>query len=370
MGVFDLQLRGPGGEVLTNVSLPNMLAREAMDTLYHRMFPPHGAAMNFKLALAGCTMRLSGDRPNPLAGTVEYDHDITFAQVAEDESEGGSYHDDLRASIGYARQPVAFTIGRNGEFHASSEAVFTNTWAWAPQSCDAWDDPNHCPPAWGNGWREDTGLAIGFPWYPPRRKTGTGEIGWLQGDYYKMQFPITGVALVDDVAEIAIAVARLPGPLYWWPGLSIHATYRGLFEDRQGRCTYAFVEKFAERAFGGTGTAPEFYARPVLAAAPAPSRSRAYADVAPHFVSGFGGVQITNWVYQDPGAGSAPPYLQTPNVSWNNGTGEEQGPFKWIAIYGAGDVLYMMVEIEPATIPDGDTLKLNQGIRFWLDLEL
>lgn len=137
---------------------------------------------------------------------------------------------------------------------------WSNPYAWTPQDGEDWDLPwtndqvnnpvEQPPPDWGNRWSHWI-APIGFPWFNPRKRCGTtlsppgwtpplevpsywhewqpnGDLNWLC-NFYMLQFPLTGIALLAEGNQKAIAATRFPDPeIIWWPDISIRARYKAL----------------------------------------------------------------------------------------------------------------------------------------------
>ena len=73
-----------------------------------------------------------------------------------------------------------------------------------------------------------------------------------------------------------------------------------------------------------------------------------------------------------------PPRVESSNVpQWQNTSGASVGPFRWLAVWGwrltvptgtPNEELMWVTEIDPpVSVPDGDTLRVPDKVRFQLD---
>ena len=400
MGVFlfrhvDLD----SGQVLGRFSAGNFLAYESLGHVLHQVFPPYDAAMTFKIGLSGVTANYPELRPNP-CDHAEFNANLTFADCvgplggADGRTEGGCYTDAMRASFGYARQPVTFTaaLEADGGAFVTPEVVFPNNHVWTPQDAADWDLPwtedeiEQAPPEWAPkvSWE----AVHGYPWQRPRKHCETqsdpsnpltlapsymhtwdptGGLDWLC-DFRKMGgLPITLAFLADTSRDKLVAAAGFRAPVLLRPGTALHVRYQARIF---GSVTRDFALRLATYAFAQAGSRyATIYCRPLLTTAPAFHRRLTYADIEPFFSADCDEVALPVWTV----VAGPPPSIESVTVpSWENDSGGQLGPFGGLAVFGvlSGGMheLMWIAPIAPAvTVPDGDTLRVPDHVRFTLE---
>lgn len=241
MGEFLVSLESPQRGRSRELALPNILHFEGVRYILRQLFPPYDTAPTFIIGLAGPTLRSRESRPNQAPGTVEYDERLTFAQCTDgDANEGGAYTSAMRSWLGYGRQSVTFTAGResDGGIAESTQATFANLVPWA--RLGDWDnpdtDPDIEPPPYP--WGDAAGNFEpdhGYPWQTPRVHPNYfdaiepgGSLDWLADNWHRVGgFPITLAFLADASRSVLIASASFAAPLLWRPGSTVYVRYRG-----------------------------------------------------------------------------------------------------------------------------------------------
>ncbi len=385
----------------------NFLADEGMPQILHRLFPPYQTAITFALGLSGAnTIAFPTGRPNS-GGGVAFDPRLTLAQCEADSAdEGGAYTDEMRTSMGYARQAPTFTAeeqGSGARFRCA-EIVFSNGHAWSPQSAATWNalcnggSPNlriEAPPE----WQPRSGLweaVHGYPWQRPRKLCAplsgydcetydpltvesymhgwdaTGALDWLCDLRAMGGFPITMAFLADATHSKLIAAGKFGAPILLRPGLSLYLWYEGRIWRGITRALAHRIARYCFEKAGAGYTAVR--CRPLLATAPTFGPLTTYADIVPHFVAGFDAITPSQW---DDVAYSAGPPIVLPRIethdipSWLNDGEETAGPFGSIAVYGlpsdtgTEELMWVAPFETPVSVPKDDTLRVPNKIKFW-----
>ena len=404
MGEFCFQItEKDSGVELATFALPNFLADESAERVYRRIFPPIQGRQTLKMMLTGANYSFPLYAPNPRTGAGFSALGLTYAGLDDVASEGGCYTPEMQNSFGYQRRALSFSASKVSDqgFADSGWETWTNGHAWSPQAASAWDFPwrddpdqgtiEQAPPEWGPRWNPALHQAWGFPWYAPRKKCGTdqspawwtpptivpsyfhqwqpdGSLDWLC-NFHQMTFPIGGAAIVDESSALAFAVSIFPAMVFLWPGLSIHARYKALFYSRDGSAAGAFLHRWANRVFAGSMAGyTAIKVRPALATADPPRRQMVWADWLPHFDPEFTARTVGTWTFV-----AGPPHrVQSGLLSWPNSSGSDVGPIRYIVVYGelaAGDpeIMFVVTLDSDATIAHGDTLRLPNGVRYYLD---
>ncbi len=396
MGEFLMKLVDrQSGNVLSRFAARNVLAAEGAEDVLHQLFPPYAAAPSFACGVAGVT---DSGRPNTGGvhggGGKTFDASLTFLDVtnnalASNANEGGCYTAEMRTSFEYARVTPVFTAASaaaGGQF-VSQEMVFPNNHSWTPQDAADWDDPNtpddeeQAPPEWNNKAPDDP--VVKYPWHYPRKRSqqdgfpvpmrsymyqwqNDGTLDWLW-DFRKMGgFPIT-LAFVSSGTKLVAAATFASSPILLRPGASLYITYRARID---GEITEDAALRFAKFAFQKTGVRySSIWCRPVLATAPGCRNNSKYSEFAPHFHAAFAAIQLGTWAYD---AGPPPSLSSTSQaLEWVNGTGDQVGPFTRLVVYGlvAGveELIWAPALTAPATVPDGDTLRVAAGVKLKIE---
>ncbi|MBL8879397.1 MAG: hypothetical protein JNG88_09790 [Phycisphaerales bacterium] len=395
MGAFLVrQVDRDTGVELARFLAPNFLAHEGARYVLRQIFPPYDSAMTFQLGICGVNTGYPDYRPNP-GGGGGFGPDLTFAQVTDaNANEGGCYTQGMRNSFGYARQSVAFAASLEADVGAlaAPEKEFPNEHDWSPQAASTWNLPwtpdviEQPPPEWNN--RHDWEPEVGYPWQWPRKRCyeecdpfdpldcihsymhqwdATGELDWLC-DFRKIGgFPITLAFLIDTAHSKLIAAATFAAPVLLRPGTTLHVEYKARIFGT--RVTRDFALRFAKYAFQKTGSRYDtIYCRPLLSTAPKPNRRTTYDDIDDHFHAQFAAVALSSWTY----VAGPPPRVESSNTpQWTNSTGGAIGPFAWLATYGSiggSNELMWVTKIDPpASVPNGDTLRVPGKVKFQLD---
>lgn len=399
MGEFVLrEIDRASGRTLAQQRVRNFLANEAIEYVYRQIFPTYQDPMTFVMGVSGPNTAGPEGRPQSSGGGTPLNRKITFAQVTGTyANEGGCYTDAMRTSFGYSRQAVAFIADEpacKGRF-VSPELVFTNAHEWSPQNRSAWDDPDttdvieQAPPEWAGRYQPDP--PVGFPWHYPRKlcsDVGTGDdrhlaymktwdptggLDWLC-DFRKIGgWPVTCAWIADSSRAKLVALGVFSAPVLLWPETLLHLSYDARFYSVDGRTTAAFLARWAKYAFEKAGSRySAFYVRPVIEGAPPPGRDRTYAEYVPYFLSAFPAVSVASWTYVAYSAGPPEvwPHMKSGALEWLNNSGNPQGPVAALVVYGvvgSENELLWVTPFTPVTIPNGDSLRVPDGVKFWLD---
>lgn len=340
--------------------------------------------------------------PNVLNPTVTtpsatLDKRITFDQItSSDACEGGAFDSALRSSFGYSRVAAAFTtstVVRGGEA-VSVEAVFPNEHDWTPQAADAWDNPatpaiEQAPPEWFG--RKPLEPNVGFPWHWPRKlatnsgaslaymKTWepSGSLDWLADFRFMGGFPVTCVwVAVNTTPKRLLAVANCVAQIRMWPGIRVHATYRGRFYQRNAVTSKLFLERFASRVFDNAASVySSIRAIPVLNTFSGATRYTTYADIESHLAP-VTPAALNTWtvVPYDEGPPEVLPYIKTTGTPvWQNNTMDIISGIQYVAVYGVtgGGNELMWIHTLPSLVDLDVSQRMlaTGGIRFYLETE-
>jgi len=204
-------------------------------------------------------------------------------------------------------------------------------------------------------------------WQPSR------TLDWLY-DFRKLGgFPITCAWLGDETHEELVAAALFAAPVQLWPGCTLYLRYSARLHSVDGRATGAFLERCARYAFGHAGSRySAIYVRPALATAPAPRRTRTYAEYEAHSDTDLPAVALSSWTYVPYAVGPTWPYIKSVALSWTNETAASAlGPLGYLVVWGVvggtEELMWVTPLDAPVTLAPDDELTVSNGVRFQLD---
>lgn len=376
MGEF--QVHHIRGSRRRTVVRPNLLHDEGADYLLRRMFPVGGsfapARSDWKLCIGGINCQGASATPNGALGVfIPYDRQTTFAEITSVyANEGGAYGATHASILGYARQPVNFSLAPHGRSVqlATEEREFANQIPWgdlgdwspdpAPQHQPYWE-PNHQYP-----WRK--------PIWKPGYWGSSGEAGaWsgmLTGNPATAATFSVGVAFIvsESGAPILLASAAFTNCLVIRPGDALWVRYASRLRPGRttagGWITAEFIDLFAQRAWGNVAAAePSEYSALLLADAPGSLDWTATLNTVNElFEAGY--ADLATWTK------GAADYEVVAQCGGFQNTGASAWPVAnyvgVIAIFNGSKRLCWFAPIEPIAVAPGDSVTFPEGITFGL----